>query len=41
MRGSTDDAVLREGIFRADGPFMQKPFTRYVLARKAREILDR
>lgn len=40
MSGYTDDAVVRHGIFEAQTPFIQKPFTPVALARKVRALLD-
>jgi two-component system cell cycle sensor histidine kinase/response regulator CckA len=40
MSGHTDDAVVRHGVSEALDPFLQKPFTPRVLAKKVREVLD-
>jgi len=40
MSGYTDDAILRDGVLGDGAPFLQKPFTSEVLARKVREVLD-
>ena len=40
MSGYTDDAILRHGVLVDGIPFLQKPFTAEVLARKVREVLD-
>jgi nitrogen-specific signal transduction histidine kinase/CheY-like chemotaxis protein len=40
MSGYTADTMLRQGIADTGGPFLQKPFTGQVLARKIRETLD-
>jgi signal transduction histidine kinase/CheY-like chemotaxis protein len=40
MSGYTDDEVIRRGVSRGEVPFVQKPFTPAVLARRVREVLD-
>jgi DNA-binding NtrC family response regulator len=39
MSGYTDNVILRQGILRAETPFLQKPFTAENLQRKVREVL--
>ncbi|MBM3820048.1 MAG: response regulator [Acidimicrobiia bacterium] len=41
MSGHTDDIVLRHGVQHSEVAFLQKPFTRSVLARRVRDVLDR
>ena len=40
MSGYTDGAILYHGVLEPGTPFLQKPFTPDVLARKVREVLD-
>ena len=40
MSGYTDDAVVRNGSLAPGAPFMEKPFSPQVLARRVREVLD-
>jgi two-component system cell cycle sensor histidine kinase/response regulator CckA len=40
MSGYTDDAVVLTGVLAANIPFLQKPFTDLMLARRVREVLD-
>ena len=39
MSGYTDDAVLRHGVLSSDVEFIQKPFTKEMLANKIRAVL--
>jgi DNA-binding NtrC family response regulator len=41
MSGYIDSPVLQHGVLQHGTAFMQKPFSREVLARKVREVLDR
>jgi CheY-like chemotaxis protein len=40
MSGYTDDVVLKRGLLSAETWFLQKPFSKDVLAAKTREVLD-
>jgi CheY-like chemotaxis protein len=40
MSGYADEAVVRHGVLATGTPFLQKPFTPQVLARKVRAVLD-
>jgi nitrogen-specific signal transduction histidine kinase len=40
MSGYTDNVIVRQGVLRAETPFLQKPFTAENLQRKVREVLD-
>jgi len=40
MSGYTDDAIVLHELLEARMPYLQKPFTAEVLARKVRELLD-
>jgi CheY-like chemotaxis protein len=40
MSGYADEAILRHGVLMEGTPFMQKPFTPLVLARKIRDVLE-
>ncbi len=40
MSGYTDKALARQGELTEDTPFIQKPFTPALLARRVREVLD-
>lgn len=40
MSGYTDDAMEQHGTLDAGTPFVQKPFTPDVLARRIRQALD-
>jgi two-component system cell cycle sensor histidine kinase/response regulator CckA len=41
MSGYSDDAIVQNGILKAEANFIQKPFSPESLARKVREVLDR
>jgi PAS domain S-box-containing protein len=41
MSGYTEDAVVRNGVFADNVPFLHKPFTPSRLASKVREVFDR
>jgi len=40
MSGHLQDAALRQGLLEGPVPFIQKPYTPVLLARKVREVLD-
>ena len=40
MSGYTDDAIVRSGSADSGAPFLEKPFSPQVLARRIREVLD-
>jgi CheY-like chemotaxis protein len=40
ISGYTDDTVFRTGVQESEVPFLQKPFTPEVLAKRVRELLD-
>ena len=40
LSGYTDEAVVRHGALDLDMPFLQKPYSTDVLARRVRELLD-
>lgn len=40
LSGYTDDAVVHQGVSKADIAFLQKPFTPSALAQKVRQVLD-
>jgi len=39
MSGYADDAMVRQGVLRAESSFLQKPFAPEVLVAKVREVL--
>ena len=40
ISGYMDDAVVRQGVTRAEVAFLQKPFTMAALTARVRELLD-
>jgi FixJ family two-component response regulator len=40
MSGYVDDPIILQAVQEAAVPFLEKPFTRDILARKVRETLD-
>jgi signal transduction histidine kinase len=40
ISGYTDDAIMQHGLLEEGIAFLQKPYTRYALTRKVRDVLD-
>jgi hypothetical protein len=40
MSGYSNDGIVQSGILTSEAPLLEKPFTREILLRRVRQVLD-